>query len=145
MLGAGVGRTSHGHIHRARRLGAVVEAFDVRPAVKEQVESLGAKFVEMPLEEKTETAGGYATQLSEDAHKREVEMLHKHVKDSDVVITTALIPGKPAPVLVTEDMVRDMKPGSVIVDLAAENGGNCELTEPGGDMSAGTTCALSGR
>jgi NAD(P) transhydrogenase subunit alpha len=132
VLGAGVAGLMA--ISTARRLGAVVEAFDVRPAVKEQVESLGAKFVEMPIEEKTETAGGYATQLSEDAHKREVEMLHKHVKDSDVVITTALIPGKPAPVLVTEDMVRDMKPGSVIVDLAAENGGNCELTEPGGDI-----------
>ena len=132
ILGAGVAGLMA--ISTARRLGAVVEAFDVRPAVKEQVESLGAKFVEMPIEEKTETAGGYATQLSEEAHKREVEMLHKHVKDSDVVITTALIPGKPAPVLVTEDMVRDMKPGSVIVDLAAENGGNCELTEAGGDI-----------
>jgi NAD(P) transhydrogenase subunit alpha len=132
ILGAGVAGLMA--ISTARRLGAVVEAFDVRPVVKEQVESLGAKFVEMPIEEKTETAGGYATQLSEDAHKREVEMLHKHVKDSDVVITTALIPGKPAPVLVTEEMVRDMKPGSVIVDLAAENGGNCELTEPGCDF-----------
>jgi NAD(P) transhydrogenase subunit alpha len=132
VLGAGVAGLMA--ISTARRLGAVVEAFDVRPAVKEQVESLGAKFVEMPIEEKTETAGGYAQQLSEEAHKREVEMLHKHVKDSDVVITTALIPGRPAPVLVTADMVRDMKPGSVIVDLAAENGGNCELTEPGGDV-----------
>jgi NAD(P) transhydrogenase subunit alpha len=132
ILGAGVAGLMA--ISTARRLGAVVEAFDVRPVVKEQVESLGAKFVEMPIEEKTETAGGYATQLSEEAHKREVEMLHKHVKDSDVVITTALIPGRPAPVLVTAEMVRDMKPGSVIVDLAAENGGNCELTEPGGDI-----------
>ena len=132
ILGAGVAGLMA--ISTARRLGAVVEAFDVRPVVKEQVESLGAKFVEMPIEETTETAGGYATQLSEDAHKREVEMLHKHVKDSDVVITTALIPGRPAPVLVTEEMVRDMKPGSVIVDLAAENGGNCELTEPGCDF-----------
>ena len=107
------------------------------------MESLGAKFVEMPLEEKTETAGGYATQLSEDAHKREVEMLHKHVKDSDVVITTALIPGKPAPVLVTEDMVRDMKPGSVIVDLAARTVATADRA--GRRHSAGTTCALSGR
>jgi NAD(P) transhydrogenase subunit alpha len=121
-------------IATARRLGAVVEAFDVRPVVKEQVESLGAKFVEMPIEEQTQTAGGYATQLSEEAHKREVELLHKHVKDSDVVITTALIPGRPAPELVNEAMVRDMKPGSVIVDLAAENGGNCALTEPGCDF-----------
>ena len=132
VLGAGVAGLMA--ISTARRLGAVVEAFDVRPVVKEQVESLGAKFVEMPIAEQTETAGGYATQLSEEAHKREVELLHKHVKDSDVVITTALIPGRPAPVLVTEDMVKDMKPGSVIVDLAAENGGNCELTEPGCDF-----------
>lgn len=132
ILGAGVAGLMA--IATARRLGAVVEAFDVRPAAKEQVESLGAKFVEMPLEESAEAAGGYAKQLSEDAHRREVELLHKHVKDSDVVITTALIPGRPAPVLVTEEMVRDMKPGSVIVDLAAENGGNCALTEPGCDF-----------
>lgn len=133
VLGAGVAGLMA--IATARRLGAVVEAFDVRPAVKEQVESLGAKFVEMPITEQTETKGGYATQLSEEAHKREVELLHKHVKDSDVVITTALIPGRPAPELVTEEMVRDMKPGSVIIDLAAENGGNCALTEPGCDFS----------
>lgn len=132
VLGAGVAGLMA--IATARRLGAVVEAFDVRPVVKEQVESLGAKFVEMPIEEQTQTAGGYATQLSEEAHKREVELLHKHVKDSDVVITTALIPGRPAPELVTEAMVIDMKPGSVIVDLAAENGGNCTLTEPGCDF-----------
>jgi len=132
VLGAGVAGLMA--IATARRLGAVVEAFDVRPVVKEQVESLGAKFVEMPIEEQTQTAGGYATQLSEEAHKREVELLHKHVKDSDVVITTALIPGRPAPELVNEAMVIDMKPGSVIVDLAAENGGNCTLTEPGCDF-----------
>src|SRR5207237_308399 len=122
-------------IATARRLGAVVEAFDVRPAVKEQVESLGAKFVEMEITEQTETAGGYATQLSEDAHRREVELLHKHAALSDVIITTALIPGRPAPVLITEDMVKDMQPGSVIVDLAAENRGNCELTEAGADIT----------
>ncbi len=132
VLGAGVAGLFA--ISIARKLGAVVEAFDVRPAVKEQVESLGARFVEMPFEEKTETSGGYAQALSEEAHRREVELLHKHVRDSDVVITTALIPGRAAPVLVTEDMVKDMKPGSVIVDLAAENGGNCELTEPGCDF-----------
>ncbi|MBF6611642.1 MAG: Re/Si-specific NAD(P)(+) transhydrogenase subunit alpha [Chloroflexi bacterium] len=132
VLGAGVAGLFA--ISIARKLGAVVEAFDVRPAVKEQVESLGARFVEMPIEEKTETAGGYAQALSEEAHRREVELLHKHVRDSDVVITTALIPGRAAPVLVTEEMVKDMKPGSVIVDLAAENGGNCELTEPGCDF-----------
>jgi NAD(P) transhydrogenase subunit alpha len=132
VLGAGVAGLIA--IATARRLGAVVEAFDVRPVVKEQVESLGAKFVEMPIEEQTETAGGYAKELSEESHRREMELLHKHVKDSDVVITTALIPGRPAPVLVTEEMVVDMKPGSVIVDLAAENGGNCTLTEPGCDF-----------
>jgi H+-translocating NAD(P) transhydrogenase subunit alpha len=132
VLGAGVAGLMA--IATARRLGAVVEAFDVRAAVKEQVESLGAKFVELPLEESAEGGGGYAAALSEDAHKREVELLHKHVKDSDVVITTALIPGRPAPELVTEEMVLDMKPGSVIVDLAAENGGNCTLTEPGCDF-----------
>ncbi len=132
VLGAGVAGLMA--IATARRLGAVVEAFDVRPVVKEQVESLGAKFVEMPVEENTETAGGYAKELSEETHRREMELLHKHVRDSDVVITTALIPGRPAPVLVTEEMVVDMKPGSVIIDLAAENGGNCTLTEPGGDV-----------
>ncbi|MGA7732776.1 MAG: Re/Si-specific NAD(P)(+) transhydrogenase subunit alpha [Chloroflexia bacterium] len=132
VLGAGVAGLMA--IATARRLGAVVEAYDVRPVVKEQVESLGAKFVEVPIAEQTQTAGGYATQLSEEARARAVEILHKHVKDSDVVITTALIPGRPAPEMVTEEMVRDMKPGSVIVDLAAENGGNCTLTEPGCDF-----------
>jgi NAD(P) transhydrogenase subunit alpha len=132
ILGAGVAGLQA--IATARRLGAVVEAFDVRPAVKEQVQSLGAKFVEMEIAEQTETAGGYAQQLSEETHKREVELLHKHVKVSDVVITTALIPGKPAPLLVTEEMVQDMQPGSVIVDLAAENGGNCALTVPGEEV-----------
>jgi NAD(P) transhydrogenase subunit alpha len=132
VLGAGVAGLMA--IATARRLGAVVEAYDVRPVVKEQVESLGAKFVEVPIEEQTQTAGGYATQLSDESRQRAVEVLHKHVKDSDVVITTALIPGRPAPEMVTEEMVRDMKPGSVIVDLAAENGGNCALTEPGCDF-----------
>src|SRR5207249_2422003 len=104
-------------------------------AVKEQLQSLGAKFVEMEITESTETAGGYAKELSEDTHRREVELLHKHAAKSDVIITTALIPGKPAPLLITEEMVRDMQPGSVIVDLAAENGGNCGLTEPGADIT----------
>src|SRR5207249_759398 len=103
-------------------------------AVKEQLQSLGAKFVEMEITESTETAGGYAKELSEDTHRREVELLHKHAKASDVIITTALIPGRPAPVLITEEMVKDMQPGSVIVDLAAENGGNCTLTEPGAEV-----------
>lgn len=128
VLGAGVAGLQA--IATARRLGAVVEAFDVRPAVKEQVESLGAKFLETASEDlSTEGEGGYAKAMSEEQHKRELELLHKHVRDADIVITTALIPGKPAPVLITAEMVRDMRPGSVIVDLAAEMGGNCALTE----------------
>jgi NAD(P) transhydrogenase subunit alpha len=130
VLGAGVAGLQA--IATAKRLGAVVEAFDIRPAVKEQVESLGAKFVEVPLEEKdTESSGGYAKELSERNQQKQREVIHEHVKKSDIVITTALIPGKPAPLLVTEEMVNDMKPGSVVVDIAAEQGGNCEATEPG--------------
>jgi NAD(P) transhydrogenase subunit alpha len=132
VLGAGVAGLMA--IATARRLGAVVEAFDVRPVVKEQVESLGAKFVEMEIVEQTETTGGYAKELSEETHRREMELLHKHAALNDIIITTALIPGRPAPVLITEDMVKDMQPGSLIIDLAAENGGNCTLTEPGGDI-----------
>ena len=133
VLGAGVAGLQA--IATARRLGAVMEAFDVRPAVKEQVESLGATFIEVEqLAEETEDVGGYAKELSEEAQRRERELIHSHVKGADFVITTALIPGKPAPILVTEEMVRDMKPGTVIVDLAAEMGGNCELTKPGTDV-----------
>ena len=114
------------------RLGAVVEAFDVRPAVKEQVESLGAKFIEVELsDEETETKGGYAKELTQDDKLKQRELIHQHAKKSDIIITTALIPGRPAPLLITKEMVAEMKPGSVIVDLAAENGGNCELTEAG--------------
>jgi NAD(P) transhydrogenase subunit alpha len=109
----------------------VVEAFDVRPAVQEQVESLGAKFVSPAESVEAEGEGGYAKELSEDQHKKELEFIHEQVKRMDVVITTALIPGKPAPELITEAMVDDMRPGSVIVDLAAETGGNCTLTKPG--------------
>jgi NAD(P) transhydrogenase subunit alpha len=129
VLGAGVAGLQA--IATTKRLGAVVEAFDIRPAVKEQVESLGAKFVEIPLDEDTETKGGYARELSKDKQERQRQVIHEHVKKSDIVITTALIPGKPAPLLITSQMVHDMKPGSVVVDLAAEQGGNCELTEPG--------------
>jgi len=131
VLGAGVAGLQA--IATARRLGAVVSAFDVRPAVKEQVESLGAKFLEMQVGEQAEAAGGYAKQLSEETHRRELAFIAQHVKDADIVITTAAIPGKRAPVLITGDAVRGMKPGSVIVDLAVETGGNCELTEPGVD------------
>lgn len=130
ILGAGVAGLQA--IATCRKLGAVVEAYDVRPVVKEQVESLGAKFVEVPLEtEDTETKGGYAKELSEDSQERQKQVIHQHVQKSDIVITTALIPGRPAPLLVTKEMVAAMKPGSVIVDLAAENGGNCELTKAG--------------
>lgn len=113
-----------------RRLGAVMEAFDVRPAVKEQCESLGAKFLEIEMED-MEDEGGYAKELSEDQHKREMEMLAEAVKDKDIVVTTAQIPGRTAPILITKEMVESMMPGSAIVDLAAETGGNCELTQAG--------------
>jgi NAD(P) transhydrogenase subunit alpha len=127
VIGAGVAGLQA--IASSRRLGAVVHAYDVRPAVKEQVESLGAKFVEMPLEAAgAETAGGYARQLDEDFYRRQRELMAATVAESDVCITTAAIPGKPSPRLVTAEAVRRMAPGSVIVDLAAERGGNCELT-----------------
>ncbi|MBI2774290.1 MAG: Re/Si-specific NAD(P)(+) transhydrogenase subunit alpha [Chloroflexi bacterium] len=129
VIGAGVAGLQA--IATARRLGAVVEAFDTRPVVKEQVQSLGAKFLEIDLGESGAGAGGYAKELSEEAHRKEVELLAKATKENDIVITTAAIPGRKAPVLITADMVPNMKPGSVIVDLAAETGGNCELTEPG--------------
>jgi H+-translocating NAD(P) transhydrogenase subunit alpha len=129
VLGAGVAGLQA--IATARRLGAVVEAFDTRPVVKEQVQSLGAKFLEIELGEQGEGTGGYAKELSEEAHRKEQELVGTHVKDADVVITTALVPGRRAPILVTADMVRGMRSGSVIVDLAAEMGGNCELTSPG--------------
>jgi NAD(P) transhydrogenase subunit alpha len=132
IMGAGVAGLQA--IATARRLGAVVEAFDIRPAVKEEVQSLGAKFVEVQLEEETTAAGGYAKEISEDSKKRTQELLATHVKNSDVVITTAQVPGRKAPILVTEEMVAQMKPGSVIVDLAAEQGGNCACTEPGKDI-----------
>jgi H+-translocating NAD(P) transhydrogenase subunit alpha len=129
VLGAGVAGLQA--IATARRLGAVVSAFDVRPAVREQVESLGATFLEVDLPETGETSGGYAQELSADTQRRQRELLGEHVAASDVVITTALVPGRPAPQLIGADMVASMRPGSVIVDLAAEAGGNCELTEPG--------------
>jgi NAD(P) transhydrogenase subunit alpha len=129
VIGAGVAGLQA--IASARRLGAVVHGYDVRPAVKEQVESLGAKFVEMPLEAAgAEGAGGYAKQMDEEFYRKQRELMARTVAASDVCITTAAIPGKPSPVLVTAEAVRGMAPGSVIVDLAAERGGNCELTKP---------------
>ena len=127
VLGAGVAGLQA--IATAKRLGAVVSAFDVRTAAKEQVESLGAKFIEVPASESGDAAGGYAKEMSEDYKRKQSELLAEHIKKQDIVITTALIPGRPAPVLITEDMVKSMKPGAVIVDLAAASGGNCPLTE----------------
>ena len=129
ILGAGVAGLQA--IATARRLGAVVEAFDVRPAVKEQVESLGASFLESEEEVTAEGEGGYAKELTEDQHSKELELIGDALTDTDIVITTAQIPGREAPVLITEDMVKTMNYGSVIVDLAAESGGNCELSEAG--------------
>jgi NAD(P) transhydrogenase subunit alpha len=129
VLGAGVAGLQA--IGTARRLGAVVEAFDVRKAVKEQVESLGAKFVEVKSDEDAQTAGGYAKEVSEEYKKRQADAIAAHVETADVVVCTALIPGRKAPVLVTEAMVKTMKPGSVVVDMAAEQGGNCEGSEAG--------------
>ncbi|MCZ2157678.1 MAG: Re/Si-specific NAD(P)(+) transhydrogenase subunit alpha, partial [Bryobacterales bacterium] len=128
----GVGVAGLQAIATARRLGAVVHAYDVRPAVKEQVESVGARFVELPLDtENAEGKGGYAKAQDEEFYKKQRELMARVVAESDVVITTAAIPGKKAPVLVTAEMVRGMSPGSVIVDMAAERGGNCELTKAG--------------
>ncbi len=136
VVGAGVAGLQA--IASAKKLGAIVEAYDVRPAVKEQVESLGGKFVELELETDTaEDAGGYAKELGEDFYRKQREMMLKVVAGSDVVITTAAIPGKKAPILVTAEMVKGMHPGSVIIDLAAERGGNCELTKPGETVVVG--------
>jgi len=130
VIGAGVAGLQA--IATCRRLGARVEAFDIRPAVKEEVQSLGAKFIEIELEEKElEDAGGYGKELSEESKKREQEVLAEHIKASDIVITTAAVPGKVAPRIIEEDAVKGMKAGSVIVDLASEMGGNCVLTEAG--------------
>ena len=129
----GVGVAGLQAIATAKRLGAMVEATDVRPETKEQVESLGAKFVEVPLTDSEKDLakgqGGYAREMGEDYRKRQAALIAERIKQADIVITTALIPGRPAPVLVTEDMVKSMKPGSVIVDMAVEQGGNCPLSE----------------
>jgi NAD(P) transhydrogenase subunit alpha len=133
VIGAGVAGLQA--IATARRLGAVVSGYDLRPASKEQVQSLGAKFVELPLEaSNAQDARGYATAQGEEFYRKQRELLGKVVAESDVVITTAAVPGKKAPVLVTADMVHAMAPGSVIVDLASERGGNCELTKPEEDI-----------
>ncbi|MCC7382637.1 MAG: Re/Si-specific NAD(P)(+) transhydrogenase subunit alpha [Deltaproteobacteria bacterium] len=141
VIGAGVAGLQA--IATARRLGAVVEAYDVRPAVKEQVQSLGAKFVELGLETAgAEDKGGYARAQDEAFYQRQREVMTRVIAASDVVIATAAIPGKKAPILVTQQMVAAMRPGSVIVDLVAERGGNCELTKPGEDVITGGVTIL---
>jgi NAD(P) transhydrogenase subunit alpha len=127
IMGAGVAGLQA--IATAKRLGAVVEVSDIRPAVKEQVESLGGKFIELPLAESGEGQGGYAREMGEDFLRRQREIVQRHLSQADAVITTALVPGRPAPRLVTAEMVRAMRAGSVIVDLAVEQGGNCELSQ----------------
>ena len=134
VLGAGVAGLQA--IATARRLGAVVSGFDVRPAVREQVESLGAAFLDLGVTG-AETEGGYAAELSPEEQARQQAALEERIPDMDVVITTALIPGRPAPKLIPAAAVERMRPGSVIVDLAAEAGGNCELTEPGAEVERG--------
>ena len=130
VIGAGVAGLQA--IATAKRLGAQVEASDVRPEVKEQVESLGAKYIEVKSEDSEGVGeGGYAKETSDDYKKKQQELLAQHISKADIVITTALIPGRPAPILIPEDMVKGMSSGSVVMDLAAENGGNCELTDPG--------------
>lgn len=132
VLVVGVGVAGLQAIATARRLGAIVEAYDIRPAVKEQVVSLGAKFVELPVETKdAQDSGGYAKAQTQEFYSKQQELLAERTKASDVVITTALVPGKKAPVLISKEAILGMRPGSVVVDLAAEQGGNCALTEPG--------------
>jgi NAD(P) transhydrogenase subunit alpha len=136
IIGAGVAGLQA--IATANRLGAAVKAYDVRPVVKEQVQSLGAKFVELEIDAgDAEDKGGYAKALGEDFYKKQREMMMKVVAETDVVITTALIPGKKAPILLTREMVETMPAGSVVIDLAAEKGGNCELTKPGEKIKHG--------
>jgi NAD(P) transhydrogenase subunit alpha len=129
ILGAGVAGLQA--IATAKRLGGIVCAFDVRAASKEQVQSLGAKFIEVQNDEAAETKSGYAKEMTEEYKKRQEKLIFDTIKNQDVVITTALIPGKKAPILISEEMVKNMKSGSIIVDLAAVNGGNCALTEVG--------------
>jgi NAD(P) transhydrogenase subunit alpha len=132
VLGAGVAGLQA--VATAKRLGAAVEVFDVRKVVKGQVESLGAKFIEVDMAEDAQTESGYAKEVSEEYKRRQADLIHRHIAKSDVCITTALIPGQRAPILITEEMVKAMRPGSVIVDLAAEQSGNCALTEPGTEV-----------
>jgi NAD(P) transhydrogenase subunit alpha len=138
VMGAGVAGLQA--IATARRLGAIVTATDVRPAAKEQVESLGAKFIAVEDDEfrQAETAGSYAKEMSKEYQAKQAALVADHVKKQDIVITTALIPGRPAPRLVSKEMVASMRPGSVIVDIAVERGGNCELAKPGQVVETGS-------
>jgi len=129
IMGAGVAGLQA--LGTAKRLGAVVEVSDIRPAVKEEVQSLGGKFIEVETEEDMQDEGGYAKEASEEFLKKQKELIFKHITEADIVITTALVPGKKAPVLVTEEMVKNMRPGSVVLDMAVEFGGNCEVSEKG--------------
>jgi len=142
VMGAGVAGLQA--IATARRLGAVVSAYDVRPAVKEEVQSLGATFIELALETQ-EGEGGYAKEQSEEFLRKQRELIGEHVAKSDIVITTAAVPGRRAPLLVTAEMVKGMRPGSVIVDLAAETGGNVELTKAGTDVEVGGVTIIGTR
>ena len=142
VMGAGVAGLQA--IATARRLGAIVSAYDVRPAVKEEIQSLGATFIELALESQ-QGEGGYAKEQSEEFLRKQRELIGEHVAKSDVVITTAAVPGRRAPLLVTQDMVKAMRPGSVIVDLAAETGGNVELTQAGKDVDVGGVTIIGTR
>ena len=133
VLGAGVAGLQA--VATAKRLGAVVSAYDIRPEVREQIESLGARFVAAPVDESAAAATGYAKEVADETQRRQQDALTEHVASSDVVITTAQIPGSPAPLLISREMVEQMKPGAVIVDVAAPTGGNCELTRPGQTIS----------
>lgn len=139
----GVGVAGLQAIATAKRLGAVVSAYDIRPAVKDQVKSVGGKFIEFELDTgESETEGGYAREMNEEFYRKQREMMLEVVAENNIVITTAAIPGKKAPILVTAEMVRRMAPGSLIVDLAAERGGNCELTKPGENVVEGGVLIL---
>jgi len=129
IMGAGVAGLQA--LGTARRLGAIVEVSDIRPAVKEEVESLGGRFIEVDTDEDMQDEGGYAKEASEEFLKKQKELIFKHVTNADIVITTALVPGRKAPILVTEEMVKGMRPGSVVLDMAVEFGGNCEISENG--------------
>jgi len=129
IMGAGVAGLQA--LGTAKRLGAIVEVSDIRPSVKEEVQSLGGRFIEVDTDENMQDAGGYAKEASEEFLNKQKELIFKHVSDADIVITTALVPGRKAPVLVTEEMVKNMKPGSVVLDMAVEFGGNCEVSEKG--------------